>query len=353
VFIGGLLVVRKIQRFDLVLSFMAAAAITIIALNPSLSLGNALQRIFIHTSVLFFGFIMITEPLTTPPTRWLRVAYGAIVGFLFAPGLHFGTLYYSSPELALVIGNIFSYIVSPKRKYLLKLTSKTAYGTDIYDFAFTGAGVMKFSPGQYMEWTINGTGADSRGNRRYFTIASSPTEKEIHLGVKFYKPSSTFKEKMLALKSGDTLLGGQLAGDFTLPHDTTKKLVFVAGGIGITPFRSMAKYLSDRGEKRDVVLLYSNRLVSEITYAETFDEAEKTIGMKTIYAITDTKESSSRKIHNGRIDAALIKREIPDYQNRIYYLSGPRGMVMAFEKTLSELGVPLTHIKIDFFPGFA
>ena len=78
---------------------------------------------------------MITEPLTTPPTRARRIAYGALVGVLFAPAIHLGPIY-STPELALVVGNIFSYAVSPKRKYALALTSKTKIADDTYDFAF-------------------------------------------------------------------------------------------------------------------------------------------------------------------------------------------------------------------------
>ena len=171
---------------------------------------------------------------------------------------------------------------------------------------------------------------------------------------------------MLAMKPGDRVMGGSLAGDFTLPRDATKKLVFVAGGIGITPFRSMVKYLSDKAtqgsDKQDVVLLYSNRLASEISYADVFNEAAKTIGLKTIYAVTnggseatpkgDAHAHHSNKVHQGRIDANLIEREIPDYRERMFFISGSHGMVLSFEETLNELGVPKTHIKTDFFPGF-
>jgi len=343
VLVGGLLITRKIQRFDLVLSFMIAAIGSIILTELSFSPLETAEKALIHTSLFFFAFIMITEPATTPPTRALRIAYGAFVGILFAPAIHIGGIY-STPELALVVGNIFSYAVSPKKKYILALKEKREVGTDTYDFAFTGAGTMDFKPGQYMEWTLGDVNFDSRGNRRYFTIASSPTEPEVRLGVKFYAPSSNFKKAMLRMEPGQKVVAGQLAGDFTLPHDASKKLAFIAGGIGITPFRSMVKYLSDRGEKRDVILLYSNRTAAEISYKDIFDEAVQTIRMKTIYRTTDTE---------GRIDGALIKKEIPDYHERMFYISGTHAMVSAFKKTLHELGVHRTQIKTDFFPGFA
>jgi ferredoxin-NADP reductase len=203
-------------------------------------------------------------------------------------------------------------------------------------------------------WAPDHKHPDSRGNRRYFTIASSPTEQHFRLGVKFYDRSSSFKKRMLSMVPGDLIMAGQLAGDFTMPRDPKKKLAFIAGGIGITPFRSMVKYLSDRDERRDVVLLYSNRAVSEIAYPDVFDEAAQTIGLKTIYAVTGTDETPPEKNgYKGHIDGALIRREIPDYRDRIFYISGTHAMVSVMETMLSEMGIPRRQIKIDFFPGFA
>ena len=172
----------------------------------------------------------------------------------------------------------------------------------MYDFIFAKPH-LKFEPGQYLEWTLGHERTDSRGNRRYFTIASSPTEPNLRLGVKFYDNPSSFKKKMLAMEPGDEIMAGQLAGDFILPRDPEKKLVFIAGGIGITPFRSMVKYLMDRGEKRLIALLYSNRTVSEIAYRDVFDEGARMIGLKTIYAITGAGETPPEgNGHKGHID---------------------------------------------------
>ena len=318
VVIGGLLVARKIRRFDLVVSFLAAAAIVIVVTSLPNNPISTLEKAVLHAPLFFFAFVMLTEPLTTPPTRGDRIAYGALVGIAFAPAVHIGSVY-STPELALLAGNVFSYFMSPKAKYALKLKDRREVGGGIYDFIFAPDAPMKFQPGQYMEWTLAHENSDGRGNRRYFTIASSPTERDLRLGIRFNDNGSSFKKRMLAMQPGDEIIGGQLAGDFTLPHNTDKKLVFIAGGIGITPFRSMIKSMSDRSEQRDAVLLYSNRSTDEIAYRDVFDEAAQKIGLKTIYAITDAKDASAvankgmlvTDHYYGRIDAETHPARTP------------------------------------------
>lgn len=352
--IGGLLVVRKLQRFDLVLSYLAVAFATITATSfASSNVYTIVSRALLHSPMLFFASIMLTEPLTTPPTRRWRIIYGAVVGFLFAPAIHIGPIY-STPELALLAGNIFSYAVSPKYRYMLTLKNKNRIGNDIYDFVFRSNWSMKFRPGQYLEWTLGHAKPDTRGNRRYFTLASSPTERDVHLGVKFYQNSSTFKRTMLAMRPGSQISASQLSGDFTLPKDPSEKLVLIAGGIGITPFRSMLKYLVDRGEKRPIILFYSNKKPSEIAYSDIFAEAGTQLGIKTVYTLTDARQAPADwPGYIGHFDPRIIAAEVPDWRERTFYLSGPRGMVMAFEKTLKQMGVTRLRIKTDFFPGFA
>ena len=237
-----------------------------------------------------------------------------------------------SPELALIIGNIFSYIVSPKYKLFLTLKEKIKIAPNIYDFIFSSNKKINFEPGQYMEWTLPQADPDSRGNRRYLTLASSPTEADIRIGVKYYDSPSSFKQQLL--KSGGTIVASQLAGDFVLPKDKKEKLVLVAGGIGVTPYRSMIKYLKDTNELRDIILIYINRSADEIVYKDVLEY------VKTMYINTsETGHLSSEKIIN----------DIPDYLNRTWYISGPHAMVNAIEKMLNEMKVK--KIKTDFFPG--
>ncbi|HVY72873.1 MAG TPA: hypothetical protein VG984_02400 [Candidatus Paceibacterota bacterium] len=338
VLVGGLLIVRKIQRFDMLAVFavvaLAGISIEFLPLSPL----STIQDIFVHSSLLFMGTVMLTEPLTSPPSRLHRCIYGALVGFFFIPHIHIGS-FYTSPELALVIGNVYAYFTSPNSRRMLTLVETKRIAENVYDFTFAPDKPLVFRAGQYLEWTLGHIPSDSRGNRRYFTIASAPTEKELHLGIKTYDPSSSFKKALLAMQPGDKIFVGQLSGEFTLPKNPNQKLAFIAGGIGVTPFRSMVQHMIDTKDERNAVLLYSTKSPAEVAYKEVFDDAEKLLGMKTYYT--------------NSLDKDALMREVPDYRERMFYLSGPRGMVVAFEKTLKQLGVPSHKIKIDFFPGFA
>lgn len=354
VLIGGFLIVRKIHRADLVWSFIVAAIVTVTSftLAGGSSLSVMAQHLVLDSPLFFLAAIMLTEPFTTPPTKSLQIVYGILVGILFAPQIHLGSFYFT-PELALLAGNVFSYIVSPKMRLKLELVEKKQIGNNIYDFIFKLDTKLNFKPGQYLEWTLDVPSADSRGNRRYFTIASSPTEDTIRMGVKFNPEPSTFKQVLQSLRIGDTLLASQLAGSFTLPSDKNKKLVLIAGGIGITPYRSMVKDIIDTEQKRDIVLLYSSKTADEIVYTDVFSSAIAS-GVRPVYILSDTtKIPANWQGETGSINEEMILREVPDYLDRRFYLSGPHGMVSAFEKLLKQMNVPRSHIKTDYFPGFA
>lgn len=354
VLFGGLLVTRKVRRFDLVATFIAIATLTVAILSVFKGADpvSVMRKMFVDSPILFFAFAMLTEPLTSPPTRTLQILYGTLVGVLFAPQLHIGA-FYTTPEIALLVGNIFSFIVSPKDKLILVLKERVQRAPDIYDFIFTTSKKIHFKAGQYMEWTLAHKSPDARGTRRFFSLASSPTESELVVGVRFYTPASSYKRALLSLNENTPIVASQLSGDFTLPKDPSRKLVFIAGGIGITPFRSIVKYLVDQNDRRSAILIYSNKTSSEIVYKDVFDEAALKLGLKTIYTLTDsTKTPPNWTGHVGRITPELIKAEIPDYAERLFYLSGPRSMVVAYEEVLQTLGVRGRNIKTDYFPGF-
>jgi ferredoxin-NADP reductase len=352
---AGLLVVRKLGRFDLVLSFLLTAfGITLLAdIFTSTNFVVTAQKMLVSSPLLFFAFIILSEPLTTPPSRRSRIYYGAIVGLLFAPQLHVGTVFLT-PELAILIGNIYSFIVSPKARLVLRLKERNRIAPDTYEFVFPAPAHFKFRPGQYMEWTLGHHSPDDRGNRRYFTVASSPTEHNIRLAIKFYEHPSTFKKALLGAGRETTLLASQLAGDFVLPDDPQTKCIFIAGGIGVTPFRSMIKYLLDRHQRRPITLFYASSRVEDFAYREIFDRAQQELGICTVYTVTDNANLPagwSGKV--GRISPGLIRETVPDYRKAIFYISGPRGMVDSFKDAIHRLGADGVEIRTDYFAGLA
>lgn len=358
VVIGGLLLMRKTQRENLVFIFLSISLILIsgssfIHGGTFFSAVRIITQSIFRSPLFFFAFVMLLEPLTSPTTEKLRGWYAALVAVLYStPQLRlFGLIF--TPEMALCIGNVFSYLVSPWSRFTLKLIEKTQTSFDTIDFVFSPSQKFSFTPGQYMEWTLSHKGTDGRGNRRYFTIASSPSEENIRIGVKFYEKRSSYKNAMYALSKGSTITASQIAGEFVLPKDDKRKIVFMAGGIGITPFRSIIKYLLDKKIARQIILLYSNKNAQEIAYKEIFDKAQAELRIKTVYTLTN-KESipTGWQGEVGRVDGGMIKRQITDYNERLFYLSGPHAMVAAFEEELHQIGISGKNIKKDFFPGF-
>jgi ferredoxin-NADP reductase len=350
----GFLVLRKVQRFQMFGAYIVGVLVStiVVGLHNGDTIPSVLSSVFISGPAIFLGAIMLTEPLTTPPQAARRLIYGLLVGLLYGVQFDWGILY-MTPALALVIGNLFSYIASPRERLMLTLVRKEQRSPDIYDFAFSSDRTISFLPGQYLEWTLGLDKADTRGNRRYFTIASSPTEKEIILGTKFYDKPSAFKQKLLSLSPGAKMIASQLSGGFTLPGNEDAKLAFIAGGIGITPFRSMAKYLLDKEERRDVVMLYSAKSQADLAYKHIFDDASSA-GFRTVYVVNEAHDPlPAENMRQGFITKEMIEKEIPDYKERTFYISGTRGMTVAVGSVLRKLGVHESKIKVDFFPGFA
>jgi len=164
VLIGGWLVARKLCQEDMIWSFCAAVLVGV-GMMTFVQGGTVflqLEHLLIQSPLFFFACIMLTEPSTAPPTKNLRRLYAVLTGILFIPQIHISMLY-STPELALVMGNSFTYLVSPKRKVVLKLSKKMKMAPDIVDFVFKPSQKLSFVPGQYMEFTLAHPHPDSRG----------------------------------------------------------------------------------------------------------------------------------------------------------------------------------------------
>lgn len=352
VVIGGFLVAYKIRRLRMVLLFILVALGSTLfwALIDGKDLAVTLSATLLHSSFFFLGFVMLTEPATSPTTNRRRYVYAAIVGLLFAPALHIGTIY-ATPELALVVGNVAAFLLTPAVKTRARVIGRRMFGERTEELLFAPERAFRYQPGQYVEMTLPHAHADVRGLRRYFTLASSPTERELRFGVRYYAPSSTFKQVLHDTQSTHDVTIGQLGGDFVMPRNTAQKLAFIAGGIGVTPFRSMVKYLTDTNEARDVALLYAERSVADVAYADIFEEARQKVGVKTTYLLEEP--ASGANVFQGRVSSETITALLPDYKDRLFYISGPQPMVQSIKAQLRQLGVPRHRIKTDYFSGYA
>lgn len=345
----GLLIMIKVRRIDMVLIFGLTALVGKIVVLPLLigqSVGDllAITKTIAHTliswPIIFFSTIMLTEPMTTPPTRNLRRLYAFVTGILFVTPLTIGPLA-MTPELSLVLSNLIGSFWQPHRRFNIKLLDRTPLTDTIHEFQFEKPATLAFTPGQYMEWTVPGSGADARGNRRYFSLASSPLETTLRVVLRVPTNSSTYKQSLLSMKVGDTIVASHAAGDFTLPANPETKIVLLAGGVGITPFISMIRHLLATNERRDIVLLYVARTANDLIYQPLFQEAA-TVGVSTVYLPSDQIS----------ITDDLLQAHVPNYDQRTWYLSGPTGMIQTYEQLLRNLRIPRSRIHTDYFTGY-
>jgi ferredoxin-NADP reductase len=355
VLILGVLIVRKIHRFPMVAAFIVAGFVTAvgIGLRDGTQITTLIRDTTLSFPLLFLGTVMLTEPFTTPPRKSLQVMYGIIVGVLLSTRVSIGDVS-MTPEIALLLGNVFGYVTSPRRRLPLRLVSIKEIGSTIFEYRFKPIVPFKFKAGQYIELTLPLKHGDLRGNRRSFTIASSPTEEDIIFGIKEVLPLHSFKARMSKLRKGDIVTATSLAGDFTLPKNPSLPLVFIAGGIGVTPYRSMIKYLIDSKQQRDITLFYAVSDPAQIVYSEIFDEAQK-YGLKVVKVLSVPKGQKTPKDWSGEvgfINMKCIEKYVSDLSGAIFYISGPSAMVQGTRTLLRDNGIVRKHVKTDYFTGY-
>ena len=348
----GAAVVSKVRKWTPVLSFLGIAYVVYLYEEWQFT-GEAFatwEGFWLSGPSVFLAAFMLTEPFTMPPTKNTQRWYGAIVGFLSQTTL-LSPVLKMSPELALILGNAYAYLFRIRRKLFLTLISKKEIAEDIWEFTFQKPAGFTFEAGQYLEWMLPHKQSDSRGERRYFTIASSPTEDVIRLAFKYVAGGSSYKNALLNLEPGQQIIASQLAGDFLLPKDRSQKLGFIAGGIGVTPFSSHVSFMRDAGRSHDIKLFYCVNNSAELAFSDQFSNAPNSHTFELIPVVA--KESASYPAEEGFVTKDMLKKRVPDYRDRHWYLSGPPPMVNAYDALLRECGVKGVQITKDFFPGLA
>lgn len=238
----------------------------------------------------------------------------------------------------------------------LKLVKKIVNNPETTSFLFAPEGDLYFKPGQFLRYHIPSLSPDERGENRFFSIAAAPFERVIRLTTKLVSNGSTFKQDLNKLNIGDSVEAFGPSGSFTL-EDAEKNYVFIAGGIGITPFRSILLNLDQSGEPLNITLLYANRSKDIIFKDELETLAKKHPEFKIYYIISDesvaqTQITENVKLLPGKIDKNLLASLLFSAHSLLFYISGPEPMVQSFTKMLTGIGIPKENIKRDDFPGY-
>jgi len=232
---------------------------------------------------------------------------------------------------------------------LVKEKREVAKGTLLVVFDLQGEEV-DFRPGQYFWVELPDRGyEDEKGLRRHISVVTSPTERGV-LGLCTRLRDTAFKKTLAELELGDEVEVEEPKGDYRLPEDTSSHYVFVAGGIGITVFHSMLRWIADTGAPYRVTLVYSNRDRESTAFLDELQELERTLpDFRLVMIMTD---DSGWDGESRRIDADVLRDHLGELGDSTYLVAGPPAMVEAVAGQLSEAGVPDEQVLPSRFSGY-
>ena len=338
--VGALLLLDRTRRLDVGLIFVALTVVIIgarLVLTGTAPLGAVTTVLQLFPVVFLAGF-MLSEPQTLPPRDWQRWLTAAVVAVAFSVPFGFGPIY-TSPELALVVGNLVAFAVSRRSGFSVRVLEQRPLSPAATEWLFEPSRPVRFDAGQYLELHLPHK-ADIRGLRRTFSIASAPeraaveSDPRLAIGIRTPEGGSSFKAALARLEPGTRIAATQIAGDFVLPRDASIPLLLLAGGIGVTPFASQLASLVARGEQRDIVVVVVPSNPDEVLYRETIEAA------------------GARLVTLGRGDLTTdaLREAVPDLASRRAYVSGPPGVVAAARTALRRAGAK--RVQTDYFAGY-
>jgi ferredoxin-NADP reductase len=377
---GALLVLYRVRKLTMaaVFTVVAVSVVTADLLQSGMALPEALWQPLAQRPVLFFVGFMLTEPLTLPPRRWQQLAEAAVVGVLFAVPYDLGFVF-SSPELALLVGNVLAFAAGQRGAVRLRFVGRRPLTPTTTEFSFRPERPVRFTAGQYLELHLPPDQAgdrqaggrqagkgDGKGIRRVFSLTSAPGAPLLTIGVGTAEPVSSAKRSLLGLVPGDRLSATTVGGDFVLPRNPSTPVLLIAAGIGITPYlahladataaasgagRAGASAAGQGGPagNRDVVLLYLAKNAAELAYAEELQRS----GARILARLGDGSAPPPAFMQDAgaeRIDAAALKKLVPDVAGREVYISGSPASVRSLGTAARRAGARRVHE--DSFTGY-
>lgn len=368
----GLVVVWRTRRLGAVIGFLVpAVGLGILGyLRFDAWLSDAVAWALIASPVLFLAGFMLTEPLTSPPRRWQRVAVGALVGGLTAAPLFVGASWLSA-EVALGIGNAVAFGFGLRGRVRLRLLGAERRG-DLLDMRFAPSRVLRFQPGQYVEVDVPqalaqpGGARDPRGRRRVLSVASAPSSPEVRLvtrvaGAVVGGPvgggPSAVKRALAAMAPGDSITATLVAGDFLLPR--SGPVALIGAGVGVTPFLSQAE-AAGRGEITppaggwDIVVVYAVGDVADVVPPAAEALAA---GIRWVLVVPAEQVGAAEATYPGlrvvageALSPEVLAAAVPDLAQRRALVSGSPGAVAAVRRAVRAAGGD--RVKTDVFLGY-
>ena len=207
-----------------------------------------------------------------------------------------------------------------------------------------------YRPGAYFWVELPDRGhSDEKGLRRHISLATSPTERGV-VGLATRLRDSAFKQTLAELEVGDEVQVEEPKGSFLLPEDTDADYVFVAGGIGITVFRSMLRFIADEQLPYRVRLVYSNRDRESTAFLDELEQLERRIdGLQVILTMTDQDGWEGESRH---LDAGVLGELLGGLDGKTFLVAGPPPMAEAVADSLKRWGLPEERVVADKFSGY-
>lgn len=223
-----------------------------------------------------------------------------------------------------------------------------AEGASIRTFYFKTDRPLQYTAGQYTELQVPHQHVDDRGDKRWFTLSSPPGRELVTITTKYAgdAKSSSFKKALFRLEPGAELHMAEPMGDFVLPKLIQTPIIFVAGGIGLTPFHSIAEWLHDTNERRPIKFIYGVRSEDEIVFQDSFHR----VGIEPTVVVSEPSDAWGGE--RGNLSAELILGIEKPSEDTLVYVSGPEPMVQALAKDLHSAGLGKNQIVTDEFPNY-
>jgi ferredoxin-NADP reductase len=233
------------------------------------------------------------------------------------------------------------------------LRSRETVAEGTVAFRFDRPEGFAFKAGQYMMVTLsNPPETDAEGNRRTFTIAGAPSAPDLMIATRMRDTAFKRVLRSIALPAEVKIAGPY--GKFILHDDSAQPAVFLAGGIGITPFFSISVQAARDQLPHQLYLFYSNRRPEDAAFHDVLlDLAGQNPNFHFVPTMTEVEKSKMDwKGERGFINREMLEKHLPSLQGPIYYIAGPPAMVASMRQMLTEGGVHQDHIRTEEFSGY-